>query len=113
MPPIPLIALQPHHFQNAIPLQPTLLPAQPIPNTNNNPTQALNNNDLKNLPSYVISTAPVHEIQLWARRVVNDKPKSLVVIREESEEEENPNEIMNETILKDVVIPKSLTHTHT
>ena len=76
-----------------------MLPAQPIPNPNNKPTQALNNIELQTLPSYVILTVPVHEIQLQSERVVNDKHKLSVVIREESEEVEDPNEVMNDTIL--------------
>ena len=76
-----------------------MLLAQLIPNPNNNPTQALNRIELKTLPSYVISTVPVHEIQLQYRRVVNDKPKSPVIIREENEEVEDPNEVMNDTNL--------------
>ena len=44
---------------------------------------------------------------------MNDKPKSSVVIREEDEEEEeDPNEVMNDAILKDVVISKISLHTH-
>ena len=82
MPQVPFITQQPHHFQNTNPPQPTLLPAQPIPNPNNNPTQYLNSIELKTLPSYVLSTIHVHEIQLQSRRVVNDRPKSLVIIRE-------------------------------
>ena len=46
LPPVPFIAQQPHHFQNLNPPRPTLLPAQSIPNPNNNPNQALNNIDL-------------------------------------------------------------------
>ena len=110
MPLVPLITQQPHHFQNTNPPQPTLLPAQPIPNPNNKPSQALNNFDLQNLPSYVILTVPVHEIQLRSGRVVNDRPKSSVMIHEENEEEEDPNEVMNDTILQDV--PNILVHNH-
>ena len=61
--------------------------------------------------SYVISTEPVHEIELRSGRVVNDKPKSSIIIREEDDEEEDPNEIMNEFILQDVDIPKIPVHT--
>ena len=43
---------------------------------------------------------------------MNDKPKSSVVIREEDEEEEDPNEVMNDVILKDVDISKIPVHTH-
>ena len=43
---------------------------------------------------------------------MNDKPKSPVIIREENEELEDPNEVMNDTILQDVDIPKILVHTH-
>ena len=97
MPPVPLIAQLPHHFQNTNPARPTLLPTQPIPNPNNKPTQSLNSIDLQTLLSYLISTVPIHEIQLQSGRVVNDKPKSPVIIREENEEED-PNEVMNDVI---------------
>ena len=32
---------------------------------------------------------------------MNDKPKSSVIIHEENEEEEDPNEVMNDAILHD------------
>ena len=89
-----------------------MLPAQPIPNPNNKPTQALNNIELQTLPSYLISTVPVHEIQLRSGRVVNDKPKSSIIIHELNEEEEDSNEPMNDAILEDVNIPKDPVHTH-
>ena len=60
MPPVPLIAQQPHHFQNTNPPRPTLLPTQLIPNSNNKLAQVLNNVELQTLPSYVISTMHVH-----------------------------------------------------
>ena len=112
MPPVPLIAQQPHHFLNINPPRPTLLPAQSIPNPNNKPTQALNSIELQTLPSYLISTAHVHEIQLRSGRVVNDKPKSSVIIHEENEEEEDSNELVNDAILEDVNILKIPVHTH-
>ena len=62
-------------------------------------TNGIPNIDLQTLPSYVISTIHVHVIQLRSRRVVNDKPKLSVVIREENEEEEDSNEVMNDVIL--------------
>ena len=64
VPPVPFITQQPHHFYDINPPRPTLLPAQPITNPNNKPTQALNIIELQTLPSYLISTVPVHEIQL-------------------------------------------------
>ena len=42
VPPVPLIAQTPHHFQNTNPLRLKLLYVQPIPTPNNKPTQALN-----------------------------------------------------------------------
>ena len=89
-----------------------LLPAQTIPNQNNKPTQALNSVELQTLPSYLISTIPVHEIQLRSGRVVTDKPKSSVIIHEENEEEEDSNELVNDAILEDVNISKVPVHTH-
>ena len=85
---------------------------QPIPNHNNKPTQALNSIELQTIPSYLILTVPVHEIQLWSGRVVNNKPKSLVIIQGPNEEEEYSSEIVNDDILEDVNIPKGLVHTH-
>ena len=83
-----------------------MLLAQPKPNPNNKPTQALNNIELQTLPSYLISTVPIHEIQLWSGRVVNDKPKTSVIIHEENDEEEDSNEPVNDAILEDVNISK-------
>ena len=100
MPLVPLIAQQAHHFQNTNPPRPTLLTAQSIPNPNNKPTQALNIIEFQTLPSYLISTVPVHEIQLRSGRVVNDKPKSSVIIHEENKEEEDSNEPVNDAILE-------------
>ena len=40
---------------------------------------------------------------------MNDRPKSSVTIHEENEEED-PDEVMNDSILQDV--PKILVHTH-
>ena len=87
-----------------------MLLAQPIPNPNNKPAQALNGIELQTLPSYAILTIPIHEIQLRYGRVVNDRPKSSVIIREENEEED-PDEVMNDAILQDV--PNIPVHTHT
>ena len=64
LPPVPFITQQPHHFQNRNPPPLTSLPTQLIPNPNNKPTQSLNSIELKTLPSYLISTIPVHELQL-------------------------------------------------
>ena len=77
-----------------------------VPKLNNKPTQSLKIIELQTLPPYVISFVLVHEIQLLYGRVMNDKTKSSVVIHEESEEGDIPNETMNETILKYGVIPK-------
>ena len=41
---------------------------------------------------------------------MNDRTKSLVIIHEENEEEEDPIVVMNDTILQDV--PKIPVHTH-
>ena len=87
-----------------------MLPTQPIPNPNNKPTHAINSIELQTLPSYIISAVPVHEIQLRSGRVVNDRPKSSIIIREENEEEEDTNEVMNDTILQDA--PNIPVHIH-
>ena len=41
---------------------------------------------------------PIHEIQLRSGRVVDDRPKSSVINREENEEEDL-DEVMNDAIL--------------
>ena len=41
---------------------------------------------------------------------MNDKPKSSIIICEENEEVEDPNEVMNDTIMQDV--PNISVHTH-
>ena len=41
---------------------------------------------------------------------MNDNPNSSVIIRDENEEVEDPNEVMNDTILQNV--PNILVHTH-
>ena len=43
---------------------------------------------------------------------MNEKPKSLAVICEKNEEEEDPNEVMNDAILQDEDIPNIPVHTH-
>ena len=83
---------------------------QLISNPNDKPSQALNSIELQTLPSYFISIVLIHEIQLRSERVVNDRPKSSVSIHDENEEEEDPNELMNDTILQDVL--KLPVHTH-
>ena len=57
-------------------------------------------------------TIPIHEIQLWYGRVVNDKPRTSIVIHEENEEEEDSNEPVNDAIFEDVNIPKVLVPTN-
>ena len=54
--------------------------------------------EFQTLPSYFILTVHVHEIQLWSGRVVNDRPKSSVIIHEENDEEDS-NEVLNDVIL--------------
>ena len=48
----------------------------------------------------------MHEIQLRSGRVLNEKLKSSVIIREEDEEDEALEEPISNTIFKDVVIPE-------
>ena len=68
---------------------------------------------MQTLPSYLVSNVPIYEIQLRCGIVVNDKPRTSVVIREENEEEEEySNETMNDSILEDVKIPKVPVPTH-
>ena len=68
---------------------------------------------MKTFPSYLVSTVPIHEIQLRTVRVINDKPRTSVIIHEENaEEEEDSNEPMNDAILEDVNISKVPVPTH-
>jgi hypothetical protein len=103
-PPLPPIPQQPQQFQNENSPRPTLLPAQPVPNPNNKPTQPLHNVELQTFLTYVISLVPLHEIQLRSGKVL-DKQKPSVVIWEE-EEDETPDQPTDDTKWEDVIIPK-------
>jgi hypothetical protein len=103
-PPLPPIPQQPQQYQNTSSPRPTLLPAQPVPNPNNKPTQPLHNVELQTFPTYVISLVPLHEIQLRSGKVL-DRQRPSVVIREE-EEDETPEQPMDDTKWEDVIIPK-------
>jgi hypothetical protein len=67
---------------NPNPPRPTPIPAQPIANPNNRPTQPVQNMELQTFPTYVITSAPLNEIQLRSWKVLN-KTNSTVVIQEE------------------------------
>jgi hypothetical protein len=99
LPPIPQQQLL--QFQNASSLKLTLLPAQPVPNPNNNPPQPLNNVEMQSFPTYV----PLQEIQLRLGKVL-DRQRPSVVIQEE-EEEETTQQPMNDTRWEDFIIPKN------
>ena len=72
-----------------------LLPAQPIPNPNNKPSQPLHNPEIQMAPTYVIHLAPIQEIQLRSGKTLNKTPPT-VIIQEESREEKTENEISEE-----------------
>jgi hypothetical protein len=109
-PPLPPIPQNSQQFRTHNPPRPTILPAQPIPNPNNRPSQPLNNVDFQNFPAYTIAPIPIQEIQLRSGKVLNKTPpirrtSPTVIIQEE--EEETPDELPNEETLEDVIIPKS------
>ena len=77
------------------------MPAQPIANPNNRVGQHAYNAGSQNVPTYVITTVPVQQVQLRPGKVLHQKPS--VVIEEENEEEEqqhhpqeNPQQVPEE-----------------
>jgi hypothetical protein len=87
---------------NPNPPRPTPIPAQPIPNPNNRPTQPVQNLEVQTFPTYVITPTSLNEIQLRSGKVLN-KPNSTVVIQEEEQIDNQPNE--EEDILVQEEIP--------
>jgi hypothetical protein len=75
-----------------------------VPNSNNKPTQPLQNVELQTFLTFVISPGPLHEIQLRSGKVM-DRQKPSVVIQKE-EEDETPEKPTDETKWEDVIIPK-------
>jgi hypothetical protein len=69
----------------------TPIPAQPIPNQNNRPTQPVQNIEVHTFPTYVINPTSLNEIQLRSGKVLN-KPNSKVVIQEEEQLNNQPDE---------------------
>jgi hypothetical protein len=84
----------------------TLLPAQPVPNPNNNPPQPLHNVEMQAFPTYVITHVPLQEIQLRSGKFM-DRQRPSVVIQEEEEEEETTKQPMDDTRWEDFIIPKN------
>jgi hypothetical protein len=71
-PPLPPIPQQkPLQYQNASSPRPTLLSAQLVSNTNNNPPQPLHNVEMHAFPTYVITHVPLQEIQLRSGKVLD------------------------------------------
>jgi hypothetical protein len=70
-PPLPSIPQQPQQYYNTSSPRPTLLPAQPVPNPNNKPTQPLHNVELQTFSTYVISLVPLHEIEIRLGKVLD------------------------------------------
>lgn len=67
---------------NPNPPRPTPILEQPIANPNNRPTQPVHNMELQTFPTYVITSAPLNEIQLRSVKALN-KTNSTVDIQEE------------------------------
>jgi hypothetical protein len=76
---------------NPNPPRPTPIPTQPIANPNNRPTQPVHNLEVHTFPTYVITPTSLNEIQLRFGKVLN-KPNSTVVIQEEEQIDNQPNE---------------------
>jgi hypothetical protein len=74
--------MQVAHIQN--PPRPTPIPAQPIPNPNNRPTQSIQNIEAQTFPTHVITPTPFNGIELRSGRIVN-KTNPTMVIQEEQE----------------------------
>lgn len=64
---------------NPNPPCPTPILEQPIANPNNRPTQPVHNMELQAFPTYVITSAPLNEIQLRSGKALN-KTNSTVDI---------------------------------
>lgn len=62
------------------------MPAQPVGNPNNKVGKLAYNMGTQTLPTYVITTIPIQQVQLRPGKVLHQKPS--VVIEEENEEEE-------------------------
>jgi hypothetical protein len=103
LPPIPQ-QQQLLQYQNANSPRPTLLPAQPVPNTNNKNPQPLNNAEMQAFLTYFITLVPLQEIQLRSRKVMDRKRLSVVI--QEDEEEETTKQPTDDTRWEDVIIPK-------
>ena len=103
LPPIPQKQLLQYH--NTSSPRPAFLPAQPVPNPNNKPPQSLHNVEMQAFPTYVITLAPLQEIQLRSRKVLERKRPSIVI--QEEEEEETTQQPMDDTRWEDVIIPRN------
>lgn len=66
------------------PPSPTQLPSQPVANPNNRVGQPTYNTRAQNLPTYVITTVPIQQVQLRLGKILHQKPS--IVIEEENEE---------------------------
>ena len=98
-PPLPPIPQTSQQFRDLSPPRPTQLPAQPIPNPNQRPNPPLGNLDMQNFPAYVISPAPISEIQLRSGKIL-EKLEPRVVI-----EEEDPVDPSEASPLRETIIP--------
>jgi hypothetical protein len=104
-PPLPFVPQQQSlQYQNASSLRPTLLPTQPVPNSNNNPPQPLHNVEMQAFPTYVITHVPLREIQLRSGRVMERQRPSVII---QEEEEETTKQPTDDTRWEDVIISKN------
>lgn len=86
-PTIPQIQL-PLPLSNAQnPPRPTQLPTQPIANLNNRAGKPFYNEGTQTLPTYVITTVSIQQVQLRSRKVLHQKNPSVVIEEEEEEEQ--------------------------
>ncbi|CAF4146207.1 unnamed protein product [Adineta steineri] len=91
IPPIIPQIQQPLPLPNAPnPPRPTQFPAQPIANPNNRVGQPSYNTGAQNLPTYVITTVQIQQVQLMSG--IFFPQKSSIVIEEENEEEEEQHQ---------------------
>ena len=85
------------------PLRPTQLPTQLVANPNNITTQSTYDVEIQTLPTYVITSLPIHQVQLRSIKVLQQK-KPTVVIEEELEEEETPSQSSEKKKFDNVIV---------
>ena len=78
------------------PPRPTQLPAQPIANPNNRVGQPTYNAGTQNLPTYVITTVPIQQVQLRSGNIFPQKPSIVIEEEEQHKSQENPQQAPEE-----------------